>query len=459
MNPRIAIWFSLFAVILLILIQYYSISEMYRTKAEQFDDRYGELVYSAMVNYNRTADAVFDTLFYSFENYARQMIIGYEQFNSEDTEISFRESVREGFARILNNLKKPDEFIMQYLQNAGMETDFRSGYTIRELSLISFNDFYPVYSDTTQSVKSQLSEALQAYSYTSEGNYFRIRYDFYIDFTDKSRIIYREMTITLLLAVITILIVIIVFYLTLKNMFHQKKLSDLKTDFINNMTHELKTPLSTIAVATSSLSDEKFLKQQDRVKEISTLIKKQNRHLTQLIDRILDISIWEKDQVRIEKKPVHIFQFIKEKLESFQIEYKEHNPSIKDEYELEKDYVMLDDVHMTTVLNNLLSNAVKYCDEQPEIHVKVTVKHNLSLQISDNGIGISREDQKFVFDKFYRAGKGDFRTVKGLGLGLYYVKQIITAHGGEIYLNSQPGKGSTFIINIPLNNEHSAGRG
>ena len=459
MNPRIAIWFSLFAVILLILIQYYSISEMYRTKAEQFDDRYGELVYSAMVNYNRTADAVFDTLFYAFENYARQMIIGHEQFYSEDTEMSFRESVREGFARILNNLKKPDEFIMQYLQNAGMETDFRSGYTIRELSLISFNDFYPVYSDTTQSVKSQLSEALQAYSYTSEGNYFRIRYDFYIDFTDKSRIIYREMTITLLLAVITILIVIIVFYLTLKNMFHQKKLSDLKTDFINNMTHELKTPLSTIAVATSSLSDEKFLKQQDRVKEISTLIKKQNRHLTQLIDRILDISIWEKDQVRIEKKPVHIFQFIKEKLESFQIEYKEHNPSIKDEYELEKDYVMLDDVHMTTVLNNLLSNAIKYCDKQPEIHVKVTVKHNLSLQISDNGIGISREDQKFVFDKFYRAGKGDFRTVKGLGLGLYYVKQIITAHGGEIYLNSQPGKGSTFIINIPLNNEHSAGRG
>ena len=266
------------------------------------------------------------------------------------------------------------------------------------------------------------------------------------------------MTITLLLALITISIVIVVFYLTLKNMLLQKKLSDLKTDFINNMTHELKTPLSTIAVAASSLTDEKFLKQQERVKEISTLIKKQNRHLTQLIDRILDISIWEKDQVRLEKKPVHIFQFIKEKLESFQIEYKEHNPSIKDEYMLEKDYVMLDDVHMTTVLNNLLSNAVKYCDRSPEIYVKVTVKHNLSIQISDNGIGISREDQKYISDKFYRAGKGDFKTVKGMGLGLYYVKQIITAHGGEIFLNSQPGKGSTFTINIPLNNEHSAGR-
>lgn len=458
MNPRIAIWFSLFAVILLILIQYYSISEMYRTKKEQFDNHYGELVYSAMVNYNRTADQVFDTLFYSFENYARRMIIEYEQLNSDDEEETLRNNILDGFLSILNNKEKPDKFVRESLKNAGAETDFRSGYQIRELALISFNDLYPVYSDTIQTRKTELSEALQAYSYTSEGNYFRIRYDFYIDFTHKSRIIYREMTITLLLALITIFIVIVVFYLTLKNMLLQKKLSDLKTDFINNMTHELKTPLSTIAVATSSLSDEKFLKQQDRVKEISTLIKKQNRHLTQLIDRILDISIWEKDQVRLEKKPVHIFQFIKEKLESFQLEYKEHNPSIKDEYMLEKDYVMLDDVHMTTVLNNLLSNAVKYCVRPPEIYVKVTVKHNLSIQISDNGIGISREDQKYIFDKFYRAGKGDFKTVKGMGLGLYYVKQIVTAHGGEIFLNSQPGKGSTFTINIPLNNEHSAGR-
>jgi two-component system phosphate regulon sensor histidine kinase PhoR len=304
-----------------------------------------------------------------------------------------------------------------------------------------------------------LSEALQAYSYTTEGNWFRIRYDFYVDFTHKSGIIYREMTLTLALALITILIVVVVFYLTLKNMLLQKKLSDLKTDFINNMTHELKTPLSTIAVATSSLSDEKFLKQQDRVKELSALIKKQNRHLTQLIDRILDITIWEKDQVKLEKKPVHIYQFMKEKLESFKLEFKEHNPSIKEEFLLDKDYVMLDDVLMTTVMNNLFSNAVKYCVKAPEIYVKVILKNKLTIQVSDNGIGINSEDQKYIFDKFYRAGKGDFRSVKGLGLGLYYVKQIVNAHGGEIILDSQPGKGSTFTINIPLNDEHSSGRG
>jgi two-component system phosphate regulon sensor histidine kinase PhoR len=458
MNPRIAIWFSLSAVILLILIQYYSISEMFRTKKEQFDTNYGNLVYSAMVDYNRTAGNAFDSLFYSFENYAHKMVIGHEQLYSENEEIDFRKNLLDEFYSLLNS-RKPDEFVRQYLKNEGAETDFRSGYQIHELALINFNEIYPVYSDTVQTVKSGLSEALQAYSYTTEGNWFRIRYNFYVDFTYKSRIIYREMTLTLVLALITILIVVVVFYLTLKNMMLQKKLSDLKTDFINNMTHELKTPLSTIAVASSSLSDEKFLKQQDRVKEISDLIKKQNRHLTQLIDRILEITMWEQDQVKLEKKPVHIYQFIKEKLESFRMEFKEQNPSIKEEFILDKDYVMLDDVHMTTVMNNLLSNAVKYCDMPPEIHVKVTLKDKLSIQVSDNGVGISNEDQKYVFDKFYRTGKGDFKTVKGLGLGLYYVKQIVSAHGGEILLDSQPGKGTTFTINIPLNNEHSAGRG
>jgi len=457
-KPRIAIWFSLLAVVLLILIQFYSISEMYRIKREQFDSRYGDLVYTAMVNYNRTADQVFDSLFFAFDNYARQMIIRYEQLLSAEEEDTFRISVLDDFSKILNSQQSPDEFVRRFLKNQRAETDFRSGYYIEELYLISFDELLPVYSDTITPERPELSEALQAYSYTSEGNYYRIRYDFFVDFTHKSRIIYREMIATLILAFVTILIVSLVFYLTVKNMLLQKKLSDLKTDFINNMTHELKTPLSTIAVATSSLSDEKFLKQQERVKEISALIKKQNRHLTQLIDRILDISIWEKDQVKLEKRSVHILEFFKERLDSFRIEYRDSGLKIHEDYDLDKDYVKLDEVHMTTVLNNLLSNAVKYCNKTPEIEIKVSVKNSLLIQIKDNGIGISREEQKYIFDKFYRSGHGDFKTVKGLGLGLYYVKQIVTAHGGEIFINSQPGKGTTFNIHIPLNNEYSAGR-
>ena len=112
---------------------------------------------------------------------------------------------------------------------------------------------------------------------------------------------------------------------------------------------------------------------------------------------------------------------------------------------------------MTTVLNNLLANAVKYCIEKPEINIDVSLNLSLKIRIQDNGIGIKKEDQKHIFDKFFRAGKGDFKMVKGLGLGLYYVKQIVTAHGGEIFLQSIPGKGSTFTLDIPQNNEHSTG--
>ena len=133
------------------------------------------------------------------------------------------------------------------------------------------------------------------------------------------------------------------------------------------------------------------------------------------------------------------------------------NIDITTTYNIDKDFVKLDEIHMTTVLNNLLANAVKYCEKDPVIRVGVSMNHRLSIRVKDNGIGITREDQKHIFDKFYRVGKGDFKMVKGLGLGLYYVKQIITAHEGEIFLHSQAGKGSTFTIQIPLNDEYSAG--
>jgi signal transduction histidine kinase len=455
-KTRIAIWLSLAAVILLFLIQYYSISEMYKTKKDQFDARYGRLVKTAMVKYiDNYSDPSLDSLFRLADSYSRESIIKREQLFSEEEE-SFNQEVLATFSNLIHSQTKPDDFIKQFLEDAGAETDFKSGYYIMELYLLSFDDEYLVYLDTTSDFKIY-SEAYQAYSYHTIGNYFDVRYDFYIDFTHKSGIIYRDMTITLVLAIVTILIVILVFYFTARNIIVLKKLSDLKTDFINNMTHELKTPLSTIAVATASLSEPEFLKQQDKVMEISELIKKQNRHLTQLIDRILDISIWEKDQVRLDKKSVHIMEFVKEKLNSFRVEHQNDKFTIHENYDLDKDYVRIDEVHMTTVFNNLLSNAVKYCSKPPELHVDIKVKSMLNIRIKDNGIGINKDDQKYIFDKFYRIGKGDFKTVKGLGLGLYYVKQIVDAHGGTIHLESTPGKGTTFIINIPLNHEHLTG--
>ena len=457
MKTRLSVIISACALIILVIIQVYNISVTFQTKKEQFDQHYGNLVKQALYEYGSPVDRIrSDSVFYHFDELAADLVFKGILPDGSPGSDSLKTNILLAFSGILQAQTRPDGFLAQSLKAAGADPDFRSGYYISELSLLDFEPV-SVFRDTTGLLPAGMKNALHADSYAFEGNYYRIRYDYYIDFTHKTKIIYREMMITLLLAIVTILIVLLIFYLTMRNMLVQKRLSDMKTDFINNMTHELKTPLSTIAVASTTLSDEKFLKDDKKVLEFSKMIKKQNKHLTQLIDRILDISIWEKDQVRLEKKPVHIFEFVEEKVKSFRLEKQAQNIDIQTSYNLDIDYVRIDEIHMTTVFNNLLSNAVKYCSGDPVIRVDVSINHNLSIRITDNGIGIGREEQKHVFDKFYRVGKGDFKTVKGLGLGLYYVNQIITAHGGEILLNSHPGKGSTFTINLPLNNEYSAG--
>jgi len=450
MKPRLSIILSAFALIFLVIIQFYNISVTFQTKRDQFDMHYGALVKDALFKYeslnsvNRS-----DSIFRLFDLYGQELIYRFQEGFGESGMDTLKSKVLNAYSNILQKHSRPDDFLRKYLENAGADPDFKSGYYISELSLLDFDRVIPIYRDDSGELPPGLKNALHADSYSVEGDYFRIRYDYLVDFTHKTQIIYREMVLTLLLAVVTILIVLVIFTLTMRNMMIQKRLSDLKTDFINNMTHELKTPLSTIAVASSTLSDKNMQKDQVKVQQISTLINKQNKHLSQLIDRILEISIWEKDQVRLKKKNVHIYEFIEEKIKLFRMENSGKDIILNVDYFLEKDYVSIDEIHMTTVLNNLLGNAVKYCEGRPEINIEVRLNASLQIKIKDNGIGMSKETQKHVFDKFYRAGKGDFKTVKGLGLGLYYVRQIVNAHGGEIELLSNPGKGSTFIIVIP----------
>jgi two-component system phosphate regulon sensor histidine kinase PhoR len=232
-------------------------------------------------------------------------------------------------------------------------------------------------------------------------------------------------------------------------MLKQKKLSDMKTDFINNMTHELKTPLTTIAVASSSLADPSIHFNEDRVVEISRMIGKQNRHLNQLIDHILDIELWERDQISLTRQPVEISRFLKEKVDEFKLEHANDSIKITEEFNLKGVKVLMDEFQFTRVVYNLLSNAVKYSLGKPEIVVKAEMNEKLVIKVQDNGIGMDKETQNNIFSRFYRANTGNLHKVKGLGLGLYYVKKIVEAHGGQISVNSKPNHGSTFIIELP----------
>jgi two-component system phosphate regulon sensor histidine kinase PhoR len=229
----------------------------------------------------------------------------------------------------------------------------------------------------------------------------------------------------------------------------EKRLSNLKTDFINNMTHELKTPLSTITVAGKTLELPTILSDEARIRETAKMIGKQSVHLNQLINMILEISMLERTQFQLDKKKVKIEDVMNDIIESFK-SGGGNGASLTQKYNFNDVSVDLDPIYFTTLMNNLLSNAVKYCDNDPVIEIEgFTEDNNICIKVADNGIGISKNDQKHIFDKFYRASTGNIHKYKGLGLGLYYVKKIAEAHGGDVTVSSKPGKGSIFTVTIP----------
>jgi signal transduction histidine kinase len=251
------------------------------------------------------------------------------------------------------------------------------------------------------------------------------------------------------MSIFSILIVAILFLYTYRNLMEEKRLSNLKTDFINNMTHELKTPLATITVAGKTLEMEKIRADDSKILETAKLIGKQSVHLNQLINMILEISMWERTQFQLDKKKVDIEEVMNDIVSSFSAGCRDC-ASLSQKYCFNGVKADIDLVYFTTLINNLLSNAVKYSDKEPAIDIEGNAEdNNICIKIADNGIGINRIDQKHIFDKFYRASSGNIHKYKGLGLGLYYVKKIAVAHGGDVTVSSKPGKGSIFTVTIP----------
>jgi len=441
-KSRFLIWLSALALLVLIAVQYIFITETYRTKQKQFDAHFGSLVREAMVVFNNQEyNFGLDSVLFLLDNMAVEYL-----FASADT---LELTPGEAFFQTLANYREAEGFMEEYILKAGEEPVFTYHLQIDDLFLLDMGYEQQVYPDSVL-LPAAPPAALLAGSYTYERNFFRIKYGVFINFTNRSKLILNEMWLILSLAVFTLLLVFTVFYITLRNMLRQKRLSDMKTDFINNMTHELKTPLSTISVASSSLGNRSVIQNNTKVKELSGLIKRQNRHLSELIDRILDINIWEKDQVKLRPEHIDVKVWIRQLVDAFILEQDKSPPEIDLRQEVASGIVLMDEVHMSTVINNLLSNSVKYGHPPCKIHMELNDGDGLlSITVSDNGPGIKKEELKHIFEKFYRGHEPKQRVIKGLGLGLYYVKQIVEAHRGKIEARSTPGKGTTFIIKIP----------
>jgi two-component system, OmpR family, phosphate regulon sensor histidine kinase PhoR len=250
---------------------------------------------------------------------------------------------------------------------------------------------------------------------------------------------------------VIIFFVLIFFTFSINVILKQKRLSEIKTDFINNMTHELKTPISTIALSSDVLMKGDFSNNPEKLKRYAGIIYKENKRLENQVERVLNVAKMDKESIQLKKTQVNVHEIIEEIKDNFEFNQFANGGELFVELNAEKFIVDGDLVHLTNVFYNLIDNACKYCEVKPEIHIK-TENNSVFLQltISDNGIGIKRENLSMIFDKFYRVPTGNLHNVKGFGLGLFYVKLIIEQHGGKINVKSTLGKGTSFIIQLPL---------
>jgi two-component system phosphate regulon sensor histidine kinase PhoR len=255
-------------------------------------------------------------------------------------------------------------------------------------------------------------------------------------------------------ASIFMLIIIAAFYVTVKTLLNQKKLSEIKSDFINNMTHEFKTPLATISLAIDAVRTDKVQQDQEKMKYFTGIIKEENKRMNKHVETILQAALMEKQELQLNEEQLSVHHIIHAALDNFDLQLKEKNVTINLELTAEQDAINGDEIHITNLISNLIDNAIKYSKENPVINISsVSNKKNITISIEDNGIGMSKETQKRVFEKFYRAHTGNVHNVKGFGLGMSYVKTVIDAHKGKIKVDSVLGKGTTFIIEIPLINK------
>lgn len=267
----------------------------------------------------------------------------------------------------------------------------------------------------------------------------------YVSIKNWELIVLKRMAGIFMLAVCSILVLITLFVIALKSLIQQKKISDIKTDFINNITHELKTPLATLSVSTKLLSRPQIAENPEHFNGLLDTINRQNNRLQHLIDQVMTNALGHND-IDLHKEKTAMPDFLHLIISDFQIAFP--NVAISTNFNATKTTLNLDRYHLTTAITNVLENAVKYGCQN--IVVSSEVKSNeFCLTIQDDGIGISKKNQALLFDKFYRVEQGNIHTTKGLGLGLYYVAQIVKAHKGTIQIVSDLGKGATFNLNIP----------
>jgi two-component system phosphate regulon sensor histidine kinase PhoR len=336
--------------------------------------------------------------------------------------------------------KEEIEFLLdQELQNRNLDIDYEYGVYSRGLPTkiksrkfrLDKDNFYraPVFRD---------SEDLTDFALL-------------ISFPNKKDFLVRSVVGMAILSLLFTLIIMIAYASAIYQLIRQKQISEIKTDFINNMTHEFKTPIATINLAVEAIKNPKIMGDSEKVSRYLNMIRDENKRMHAQVENVLRISKLEKNQLDISKERVDAHQIINKAIAHVELIVQDRGGYVKTHLEAERTDVLANKTHFGNVIVNILDNAVKYSPDAPKIDVFTEVANNfIVIRIQDQGAGMSKAVTKRIFEKFYREHTGDIHNVKGHGLGLAYVKKIVEDHQGEVYVESDKGKGSTFYIKLPL---------
>jgi len=265
-------------------------------------------------------------------------------------------------------------------------------------------------------------------------------------------IIFREIIWFIIGTILFSIIITTAFFITIKALINQKKLSEIKSDFINNMTHEFKTPIATISLAVDALKNEKVIHDVEKSAYFTNIIKEENKRMNKQVEAILQAALLDKNEIEIHSKKTNAHDLIQKAINNIELPLAEKNGKLNIALHAKNDLLLLDEVHFINLVNNLLDNAIKYSKETGlEISLKTENHFNqFRISITDNGIGMNKETSSRIFEKFYRAHTGNIHNVKGFGLGLSYVKAMVEAQKGTIKVDSILGKGTTFTLSFPV---------
>jgi two-component system phosphate regulon sensor histidine kinase PhoR len=265
-------------------------------------------------------------------------------------------------------------------------------------------------------------------------------------------IVFREIIWFIIGTILFSIIITTAFFITIKALLNQKKLSEIKSDFINNMTHEFKTPIATISLAVDALKNEKVINDKEKSAYFTNIIKEENKRMNKQVEAILQAALLDKKEIEIHSKKANAHDLIQQAINNIELPLAEKNGKLSVALNAKNDLLFVDEVHFINLINNLLDNAIKYAKETG-LEISLTTENHFNqfkIIITDNGIGMNKETSNRIFEKFYRAHTGNIHNVKGFGLGLSYVKAMVEAQKGSIKVDSILGKGTTFTLSFPV---------